>query len=99
MDVYDLDFSIANFVSGGLKKHVEENKKATFPSCGCGRLENDDNNLADDEFCEKVNQWNVRLETLALKFEKLSREYDRFDQKEIDQAFEELKRMFSKLWI
>lgn len=99
MDVYDLDFSIANFVSSGLKKYVEENKKATFPSCGCGRLENDDNNLADDEFCEKVNQWNVRLERIAAKFEKLANGYDCSEQKEIDQAFDELKRVFSKLWI
>lgn len=99
MDVYDLDFSIANFVSSGLKKHVEENKKATFPSCGCGRLENDDNNLVDDEFCEKVKQWHMRLERIAAKFEKLANGYDRSEQKEIDQAFDELKRVFSKLWI
>lgn len=99
IDVYDLDISIAWFISSGLKKYVEENKKTAFPTCGYGISKNDNGNLTDDEFSKKVSEWNMCLETLALKFEKLGKGYNRPDQKEVDEAFDELKRVFSKLWI
>lgn len=99
IDVYDFDISIARFISDGLKKYVEENKKAAFPTCGYGISKNNNDNLTEEEFSKKVSEWNMRLETLALKFEKLSKGYNRSEQKEIDEAFDELKRVFSKLWI
>lgn len=99
IDVYDLDISIARFISDGLKKYVEENKKAAFPTCGYGISKNDNNNLTDEEFSKKVSEWNMRLEALASKFEKLAKGYNRLDQKEVDEAFDELKRVFGKLWI
>lgn len=99
IDVYDLDISIASFISSGLKKYVEENKKAAFPTCGYGISKNDNGNLTDDEFSKKVSEWNMCLETLASKFEKLAKGYNRLEQKDINEAFDELKRVFSKLWI
>lgn len=99
IDVYDFDISIANFISGGLKKYVEENKKAAFPTCGYGISKNDNGNLTDEAFSKKVSEWNMRLESIALKFEKLAKGYNRSEQKDINEAFDELKRVFSKLWI
>lgn len=98
VDIYDLDISIARFISDGLKKYVEENKKAAFPTCGYGVSKNE-NNLTDEEFLRKVSEWNMRLETLSSKFEKMAKGYNSSDQKEIEDAFDELKCVFGMLWI
>lgn len=95
IDVYDFNNSVAEFICAGLRKYIEENKKATFPTCADAILD-EAARLWDNE--DKLVEWHRIIEALADKFEMLSKEYHP-SQESINEAFDELKRIYKGLWI
>lgn len=95
IDVFDLNNTIAQFISNGLRKYIVANKQAVFPTCGKDELP-DRVLLFQSE--EKMKTWNERIERLADKFDALANEYHP-KQEDIDGAFDELKKVYKDLWI
>ena len=95
IDVFDLNNIISQFISNGLKKYLVANKKAVFPTCGKDELPD---RVQVFQSQEKMKEWNERIENLAEKFDVLGKEYYP-KQEDIDEAFDELKKVYKDLWI
>lgn len=96
IDVLDLDISIAKYICKGLKKYIKENEKAVFPTApdytffeGLSK----DTSLED-----RVKEWHLVLNKVAEKFDKISNEY-KASEEDVNDAFDELKRVYKGLWI
>ena len=90
IDVLDLNNYLSEMISEGLKKYVVANKETAFPTTYNG---------ADATLIEtRRKEWNDRIEKLANQFELLSKVYHPA-QEAIDEAFDELKRVYKDLWI
>ena len=95
IDVFDFNNTIAEFISVGLRKYIEENEKATFPTApsftflGCAE---------NASLEERMAEWHKVVERLAVKFDELSTACH-LEQEDIDGAFDELKRIYNYLWI
>ena len=95
IDVFDLNNTIAQFISNGLRKYIVSNKQAVFLTCGKDELP-DRVFLFQSE--EKMKAWNERIERIADKFDAIANEYHP-KQEDIDGAFDELKKVYKDLWI
>ena len=95
INVFDLNNVISQFISQGLKKYLEANKKTASPTCGEDELPD---RVQVFQSKEKLKAWNKRIKRLANKFDVLGKEYYP-NQKEIDEAFDELKKVYKDLWI
>ena len=95
MNVFDFNNTIAEFISGGLRKYIEENKNATFPTAPSSKFLGCEENASLEE---RMSEWHKVLERLAIKFDDLSTACH-FEQEDIDGVFDELKRIYNHLWI
>ena len=92
IDVYDLDNSIASYISSGLKQYINVNEKTGLPTAP-KYAEIPDKNLK-----ERVKRWHKELSELAETFNEISKDYNA-SQEKIDSAFDKLKKIFKHLWI
>ena len=96
VDVFDFNSAVAEFISVGLRKYIEENKKAIFPTAPMPPIlyvSTEESSLE-----ERMTEWHTIIENLANKFDALSKEYHP-RQEDMDVAFDELKRVYAYLWI
>ena len=95
IDVFDFNNFIAEFLRDGLRKYIEENEKATFPTVPSFTFLCCEENVSLEE---RMEEWHKIVERLAEKFDKISTTYY-LEQEDIDGAFDELKRIYEYLWI
>ena len=95
MDVFDFNNAIAEFISGGLRKYIVENKKAVFPTAPPSTFLGCEENASLET---RMAEWHKVIERLAVKFDDLSTACH-LEQENIDCAFDELKRIYNYLWI
>ena len=95
IDVFDFNNAIVEFISGGLRKYIVENKKAVFPTAPPSTFLGCEENAS---LKTRMVEWHKVIERLAVKFDDLSTACH-LEQENIDCAFDELKRIYNYLWI
>ena len=95
IDVLDFNNTIAEFLRDGLRKYIEENEKATFPTAPSSTFLCCEENASLEE---RMAEWHKVVERLAGKFDDLSKTCN-LEREDIDGAFDELKRIYKYLWI
>ena len=94
IDVWDLDWSIANYIYKGIKQYIKENNKAVFPTAPVYE------DISDDELDKAVERWHIELNEIANKFKKLYKnKYPSITENDVNDAFDSLKEVYFLLSI
>lgn len=96
IDVMDLDNSIARYIASGIKQYIKANENSTFPTAPVHIFF--ENISIDASLEDRVKEWHNILRDIADKFNDIAKGYTA-TQEEIDEAFDDLKRVFCLLWI
>ena len=96
IDVLDLDISIARYIYKGITGYIMKNEKMATPTAT--RYDFFENLTEDATLEERVKEWHIILHEIAEKFDKISNEY-KASEEDVNDAFDELKRVYKGLWI